>query len=97
MPRGGPRQGAGRPAGGGTGRTTATISLRLPKDIVEKIRANADAAGVSVSSYLLPVFANLFPGAAAPQNSPEPATDGPVRWDTVLRSLEGRTEPGPIP
>lgn len=84
------------PQGGGTGRTTATISLRLPKDIVDGIRANADAAGVSVSTYLLPVFANLFPGAAVPP-APEPATDAPLSLDTILRALQSQKGAGPNP
>jgi len=90
MPRGGARPGAGRPPGKGTGRTTTTLSLRLPVDIVEKVHAKAIAAGVSVSTYLLPLFANQFP-----PNSPEPAAV-PLSWSAVLRALE-RQPPGDPP
>ncbi len=60
MARGGARKGAGRPEGIKTGRTTATLAFRVPIDIADRIHANAEAADLSVSAYLEPIFRNQF-------------------------------------
>ncbi len=62
----------GRPA---TGRTTGTLAIRLPMDVVERVRARAAANGVSVSEYVTPLFMmgyrNWFAWALLPPDTLE--------------------------
>jgi len=55
MPRGGKREGAGRPAGTTKGRTVEykTISISALPEEIEVIKAAAEKAGKTVSRYLI--------------------------------------------
>ena len=57
MPRGGVRPGAGRPA---TGRSTDTISLRLPRELAQTIRLRAAANQQTLAAFMLPILVNHF-------------------------------------
>ena len=57
MPRGGSRPGAGRPV---TGRSTETISLRLPRDLAMTIKLRAAANNQSLTAFMLPILRNQF-------------------------------------
>ena len=50
-PRGGPRKGAGRPPGTGTGRTVRAVNVTIPPDLLEEI-ADAVDPGESRSAFV---------------------------------------------
>lgn len=60
MPRGGKREGAGRPAGTSKGRTVEykTISISALPEEIEDIKAAASKAGKTVSRYLVELALN---------------------------------------
>ena len=90
--KGGIRPGAGRNS---TGRTSRTLTLRWPADIVERVHADADAAGVSISAYLLAIITSELQEATPPDAAESPG-DGPIiPWTSVLKALEHGRETGP--
>lgn len=60
MPRGGKREGAGRPAGTSKGRTVEykTISISALPEEIEDIKAAAAKAGKTVSRFLVELALN---------------------------------------
>ena len=60
MPRGGKRDGAGRPAGTSKGRTVEykTISISALPEEIECIKAAAEKAGKTVSRFLVELALN---------------------------------------
>lgn len=60
MPRGGKREGAGRPAGTSKGRTVEykTISISALPEEIEDIKAAASKAGKTVSRFLVELALN---------------------------------------
>ena len=60
MPRGGKREGAGRPAGTKTGRTVEykTISISALPEEIAAIKLAAEKAGKTVSRYLVELALN---------------------------------------
>jgi hypothetical protein len=55
VPRGGKRPGAGRPSDG----TRVAVTLRLPVPLVEKLRAQAEALGVSQADLVASLIERL--------------------------------------
>ena len=69
---GGARKGAGRPH---SGKNSETLFVRLPADIVQKVKARADVQGRTVSEFLLPLFIHEFrPRASRAGNKKKKAT-----------------------
>lgn len=52
MPRGGKRQGAGRPKGSSAPRKRKHINVRMLVDLVERVKEQAKASGLSQSKTI---------------------------------------------
>ena len=57
MARGGARVTAGRPA---TGRSTGVIAIRLPVEVVDRLKAQAENRGLSTSDYAARMFMRSY-------------------------------------